>query len=135
MLSLNVYPGVLTAIARLAGCISASVGAEIRNMASTRSNLHQFLKGKQLYRALYEVYTEVLHDVTAVLKEGAAKGETAHTTITAPPSIEEFREQRRRKQKPTHDADKRATKHTTSTTGYTELLGFWTFCISRYSRE
>jgi hypothetical protein len=68
---------------------------------------------KQLYRALCGVYTEVLHDLTAVLKESAAKGETAKTTITAPPSIEEFREQRR----PTDDADKRAKTLITSTAG------------------
>jgi hypothetical protein len=43
-------------------------------MAETRWNVHQFLKGKQLYSTLYGVYTEVLHDLTAVLKGGAAKG-------------------------------------------------------------
>jgi hypothetical protein len=37
-------------------------------------NLHQLLKGKQLYRALYGVYTEPLHDLTAALKESASKG-------------------------------------------------------------
>jgi hypothetical protein len=86
-------------------------------MAVTRRNLHQLLKGKQLYSALPGVYTELLHDLTAVLKDSAAKGETAKTTITAPPSIEEFREQRTRKRKPTDDADKSAKKPTTSTTG------------------
>jgi hypothetical protein len=40
-------------------------------MAVTRRN-HQLLKGKKLYSALYGVYTEVLHDFTAALKEGAA---------------------------------------------------------------
>jgi hypothetical protein len=64
-------------------------------MAYTGRNLHQFLKGKQLYSALYGVYTEVPHDLTALLKESTAKGETAKTTITAPPSIKEFHEQRR----------------------------------------
>jgi hypothetical protein len=54
------------------------------------------------------MYTEVLHDLTAVLKESAAKGETATITITEPPSNEEFREQRRRKRKPSDDVDKRA---------------------------
>jgi hypothetical protein len=54
--------------------------------------------------------------MTAVLKDSAATGETAKTTITARPSIEEFRE-KRRKQKPTDDADKRANKSVTSTTG------------------
>jgi hypothetical protein len=86
-------------------------------MGDTRRNLHQFPKGKQLYSALYGVYTGVLHDLTAILKWSAAKGETAKTTITTPPSMEEFREQRRRKRKPTYDADKRAKKPTTSTTG------------------
>jgi hypothetical protein len=61
-------------------------------MAETRRNLHQFLKGKQLYSALYGVYMEVLHDLTAVLKDSAAKGETAKTIITEPPSNEDFRE-------------------------------------------
>jgi hypothetical protein len=62
------------------------------------------------------VYTEVLHDLTTVPKESAAKGETAKTTITTPPSIEEFREQRRRKPKPTDDADERAKEPTISIT-------------------
>jgi hypothetical protein len=45
-------------------------------MGETRRNLHQLLKEKQLYSALYGVYTEVLHDLMAVLKESAAKGES-----------------------------------------------------------
>jgi hypothetical protein len=85
-------------------------------MSDTRRNLHRLLKGKQLYSALYGVYTKALHDLTAVLKQSAAIGETAKTTITTPPSIEEVREQRRRKRKPTDDADKRVMKPTTSTT-------------------
>jgi hypothetical protein len=63
------------------------------------------------------VYTEVLHDLTAVLKESAAEGETVKTTITVTPSIEEFPEQRRRYRKPTDDPDERAKKLKTSTTG------------------
>jgi hypothetical protein len=59
----------------------------------TRRNLQQLLKGKQLYSSLYGVHTEVLHDLTAVLKESAANGETAKTTITPLPSIEKYREQ------------------------------------------
>jgi hypothetical protein len=51
-------------------------------MADTRRNGHQLLKGKQLYSALYGVYTKVLHDLRAVLKESAAKGEKTKTTIT-----------------------------------------------------
>jgi hypothetical protein len=86
-------------------------------MMDTRRNLHQFLKGQQLYSALYDVYTEVLHDLTAVLKESDAKGETVKTTIIAPPSIKEFHEQRSRKRKPTNNADKGAKKPTISTTG------------------
>jgi hypothetical protein len=43
--------------------------------------------------------------------------ETLKTTITAFPSIEEFREQRGRKRKPADDADKRVKKPTTSTLG------------------
>jgi hypothetical protein len=62
-------------------------------MADTR-NLHQLLKGRQLYSALHGVYTEVLHDLTTFLKGSAAKGVRAKTTITAPPSIEKFREKR-----------------------------------------
>jgi hypothetical protein len=89
---------VLRAIARLAGCTPASVGESpkwtviVQNMADTSGNLHQLLKGKQLNRALYRVYTEVLHNLTATLKERVVKGETAKTTITAPPSIVKFRE-------------------------------------------
>jgi hypothetical protein len=80
MLSLNVYPGVFNVIGRLAGCTPASVGAKVRNMADTRSNLNELLKGKQLYSTLYTAYSEVLYDLTAVLKESATKGETAKTT-------------------------------------------------------
>jgi hypothetical protein len=78
-------------------------------LAITRKNIRELLKGKRLYNALYLV----LHDWTAVLKWSAAKGETAKTTITAPPPIEEFHEQRRRKRKPIDDADKEAKKLTT----------------------
>jgi hypothetical protein len=42
---------------------------------------------KQLYSALYGMHTEVIHNLMAVLKENAAKGETVKTTLTAPPSI------------------------------------------------
>jgi hypothetical protein len=55
-----------------------------------------------------------------VLKESATKRETAQTTITAPPSIEEFREQRRRKRKPTDEADNTANKSTTSNPGVSD---------------
>jgi hypothetical protein len=89
-------------------------------MADSRRNLHQFLKGKQLCIVLYGVYTEVLHDLTPVLKESAVKEETVKPTITEPPSMEEFREQRRRKRKPTDDADKKAKKPITSTTGVSD---------------
>jgi hypothetical protein len=58
---------------------------------------------------------KVLQDLTAVLKVSAAKKETRKITITASPSIEEFREQRRRKRKPTGDAYKRAKKPMEST--------------------
>jgi hypothetical protein len=50
--------GVLTAIARLAGRTPASVGRSpkwtliVQNMADTRRNLHQLLKGKQLCSVL-----------------------------------------------------------------------------------
>jgi hypothetical protein len=58
----------------------------------------------------------VLHDLTAVLQERAAKEETAQTIITAPPSVEVFREQRKRsaslQTKPTKE-----TKPTISNTG------------------
>jgi hypothetical protein len=64
-------------------------------MAETRRNLHQFLQGKQLYSTLYRVYTEVLHNLTSVLKESTAKGEAAKITTTEPPSNDEFCEQRR----------------------------------------
>jgi hypothetical protein len=103
MLSWNVYARYSPRIARLVGYISESVSESpkwtviIRNMADTRRTLHQLLKGKQLYSSLCGVCTEVLHDLTAVLKKSAARGETAKITITAPPSTEEFCEQRRRK--------------------------------------
>jgi hypothetical protein len=98
--------GVLTAIAHIAGCTPASAGESpkwaliVHNMGGSRG-LRQLLKVKQLYSALYGVYIEVLHDLTAVLKDSAAKGETTKITITAPPSIKEFHEQRRLKRKPT----------------------------------
>jgi hypothetical protein len=55
-------------------------------------------------------------DLTAVLK-----GETATITITKPPSNEEFRGQRRRKQKISDDADKRTKKPVTSIAGVSGL--------------
>jgi hypothetical protein len=60
-------------------------------MVDTSRNLHNFLKGKQLYG----VYTEVPHDLMAVLKVSASMRETAKNAITAPLSSEEFHEQRR----------------------------------------
>jgi hypothetical protein len=86
-------------------------------MEVTKSNLHKLLKGEELYSALYGMYTQVLHDLKAVVKESSSQGETAKTTITAPPSIEEFPKQERRKRKSTDDADKRIKKPATSTTG------------------
>jgi hypothetical protein len=77
-------------------------------MEYIRRYLHQLLKGKQLYSTLYGAYTDVLHDFTTVLTDNAAKGETTKTTINASLSIEKFHKQRRRKRKPTDDADKRA---------------------------
>jgi hypothetical protein len=44
-----------------------------QNMAETRRNLHQLLKGKKLYSALCSVCTEVQHNFTIVLKETAAE--------------------------------------------------------------
>jgi hypothetical protein len=114
---------VLTAIARLAGCTPASVGESpkwaviAQNMVDTRRKLRHILRGKLLYSALYGVYTVMLHDLMAVTEENAAEGETAKTTVTGRPSIEDFREQRRRKREPTDDVDKRAKKPATSTTG------------------
>jgi hypothetical protein len=92
--------GVLTAISRLAGCTPAVVEDQkwtliAKNTADTKRNLHQLLKGKQLYSVLYGVYTEVLYDLTAVLEESTTEEETAETTFTGPPSIEKLREQRR----------------------------------------
>jgi hypothetical protein len=113
--------GVIVHIAQLAGSTPAAVGESpkwtliVQSMADTTRNLQQLLKGKHLYSALYGVYTEVLHDLTAVVEESAFKEETPKTTITAPPSIEEFREEERRKRKPTDDADKRPNKLAKST--------------------
>jgi hypothetical protein len=59
-------------------------------MMETMRNLHQLLKGKHLYSALYGVYTEMLPDLTAVLKASSAKGETAKTTINESPSKREI---------------------------------------------
>jgi hypothetical protein len=63
------------------------------------------------------VYTDVPHDFVAVLKESTAKEETAKATITKSPSNKEFREQSRRKRKPSDDADKRTKKPATSAMG------------------
>jgi hypothetical protein len=38
-------------------------------------------EGKQVHSALYRVYTETLHDLTAVLKESPAKGEIARPQL------------------------------------------------------
>jgi hypothetical protein len=115
--------GVLTDIAHLAECNPVSVGRSpnwtliVQNIMDTRRNLHQLLKGEQLYSALYGVYTEVLHDLMAALKESTTKGETAKTTVTALLPIEKFHEERKQKWKHTDDANKRAEKPTTFTTG------------------
>jgi hypothetical protein len=115
--------GVLNAIARLERGTPAAVRESpkwtliVGNTAGTTSNLQQLLKGKQLYSALHGIYIQVLHDLKAVVKESSSQGETTSTTITAPPSIEEFPEQERRKRKCTDDADKRIKKLATSTTG------------------
>jgi hypothetical protein len=53
-------------------------------MADARRNLHQVLKGKQLYSTLYGVYTEVPQDLTAVTKESASEGERAKTITMKP---------------------------------------------------
>jgi hypothetical protein len=79
-------------------------------MKETRRNLHRLLKRKQLFSALCGVCTEVIHDLTAILKESAAKEGTAKTTITGPPSIEEFREQRRRRRETSDDINVRTKK-------------------------
>jgi membrane carboxypeptidase/penicillin-binding protein len=50
-------------------------------MAEIRKKLCQLLKGRQLYSDLYDVYTEVLHDLTAVLKKSVVKGKAANTTL------------------------------------------------------
>jgi hypothetical protein len=119
--------GILLAIARIAGCNLASLGESPKwtlnrpKHGGYQEESPQFRKGKQLYSALYGVHTEVLHDLTAVLNESAAESGTVKTSITAPPSIEEFREQRRRKRKPTDNADKRAKKPTTSTKGVSDV--------------
>jgi hypothetical protein len=86
-------------------------------MADIRRNVHQLVKGKKLHSDLFGMYTDVLQDLTAVLKESAARGETAKATITAPPSVEEFREQRKCKRKPADDAYKRAKNLKIATTG------------------
>jgi hypothetical protein len=52
-----------------------------------------------------------------IAKESARKEETAKTTITEPPSNEEFREHRRWKRKPPDDAETRTKKPATSATG------------------
>jgi hypothetical protein len=62
------------------------------------------------------LYTEVLHDLTAVLKLFAAKGEAAKINITEPPSNDEFLVQNRRKRKPRDDADKRVKNPEAATT-------------------
>jgi hypothetical protein len=55
--------GVLITIARLAGCTPASVSGSpkltpvVQNMGDTRRIPSQLLKGRQLYSALYGVYT------------------------------------------------------------------------------
>jgi hypothetical protein len=87
--------GVLTTIAHLAGCTPGLTGESLKwtliiQNVDTKRNLHQLLKGKQLYSALHGVYTEVLYDLMAVLKDSAAKVETATAMITAPLSIKEF---------------------------------------------
>jgi hypothetical protein len=59
----------------------------------------------------------MVQDLTEFLKQSAAKGEKAETTITEPSFNEEFREQKRRERKPSDDADKKNKKSATSSTG------------------
>jgi hypothetical protein len=114
--------GALIAVARLAGGTPASVGETpkwtliFQYMAETRRNLHQLVKGKQLYKALYGACAEVLHDLTPVIKDSATKRETAKPTSTETPPNEKFPERRRRKRKLSDDADKITKKPATSAT-------------------
>jgi hypothetical protein len=98
-------------------CSGNAVDLYSGNVAKSRRNLHQLLTRKPLHSALYGVYTEVIYDLMAVLKESAAIGETAKTTITIPPSKEEPREHRRRKRTFSDDADERTKKLALSATG------------------
>jgi hypothetical protein len=84
MLSWNVYAGYSLL---LAGCTPASVSESqkwtqiVQNMVNTKSDILQLLKGKQLHSTLYGAYIEVVHGMTAVLKESSIKGEMARPQL------------------------------------------------------
>jgi hypothetical protein len=115
---------VLKDIASLAGCTPKSVGESepwknvITKAAETRRNLRQILQGKQLYSALHGVYSEVLADLKIVLQQSASKVEDNQTN--EPGAQEDFREQRRRKRKPS-DGKVSAKKVATTTDGVNDL--------------
>jgi hypothetical protein len=80
--------GVFIATAHPAGCtlLQSEMDSNHPKHDGNHRNLHQLLKGKHLYSVPYGVYTEMLPDLTTVLTDGSAKGETAKTTITESPS-------------------------------------------------
>jgi hypothetical protein len=113
--------GVLTTIALLAECTPTWVSENpkwtviVQNKVGTRRNLHQLLEGKLLYSVLCGVYKKVQQNLTAVLRQHHQRG-NSKAKIFAAPSIKEFCEQRRQKQKYINNADKRIKESTTSTT-------------------
>jgi hypothetical protein len=96
------------------------------NRGSVGSDVFCRVSPEAVYRELkpivgeYGVYTEALHDLTAALKESAAKGERPKTSITARPSYEEFREHGRRELELSDDTDKRTKEPATFVTGVSD---------------
>jgi hypothetical protein len=118
--------GVLVAIARLAECTPmCQWKGEIEcNCPKHCRNHDESQPASEIEAAVWGPawrLKEVWHDLTAVLTDSTAKGQTAKATITTSPSIKEFHEQERWKWKPTDNVDKRAKKPTISTMGDEQL--------------
>jgi hypothetical protein len=103
----------------LAACTPASVGQSPKWFLTVQNNRGLQEKSpptSERKAAVWSAHRSATR-FDGSLQRGLCQRETAKTTIPTPPSIKEFREQWRRKRKPTDDADKRAKKPKTCTQG------------------
>jgi hypothetical protein len=119
---------VLQNIVCLVGCTPASVGESedwqrvVNNAQLYRESYCNVLKGKQLFSALYGLYTTTLNELKSVLQTSAQVPRQGVATSEAPPAEAEkmndgFTEQRGRKRNPSEEETRvNSKKCTTSTT-------------------